>query len=51
MPGVIFPFKQLTQLCRRYNDLSLIDAPHGTGCIPQDLSEIDPDYYDINLHK
>ncbi|KAG7661940.1 uncharacterized protein J8A68_004543 [[Candida] subhashii] len=51
MPGVIFPFKQLTELCKRYDVLSLIDGAHGVGCIPQDLSEIDPDFYVSNLHK
>ncbi|EGW34795.1 uncharacterized protein SPAPADRAFT_53204 [Spathaspora passalidarum NRRL Y-27907] len=51
MPGVIFPFKQLVNLCKKYDVVSLIDGAHGIGCIPQDLSEIAPDFYVSNLHK
>ncbi|RLV95422.1 Hercynylcysteine sulfoxide lyase [Spathaspora sp. JA1] len=51
MPGVIFPHKQMVKLCKQYDVLSLIDGAHGIGCIPQDLSEISPDFYVSNLHK
>ncbi|RLV93125.1 Hercynylcysteine sulfoxide lyase [Spathaspora sp. JA1] len=51
MPGVIFPFIQMVKLCKTYDVVSLIDGAHGIGCIPQDLSEISPDFYVSNLHK
>lgn len=51
MPGVILPFKQLIELCKKYNVLSLVDGAHGVGCITQDLSEMDPDFYVSTLHK
>lgn len=51
MPGVIFPYKETTQLCHKYKVLSLIDGAHGIGCIPQDLSALKPDFYVSNLHK
>ncbi|CAK9438687.1 uncharacterized protein LODBEIA_P29110 [Lodderomyces beijingensis] len=51
MPGVIFPHKQMVQLCKKYNVLSLIDGAHGIGCIPQNLDLLKPDFYVSNLHK
>ncbi|CAI5758904.1 unnamed protein product [Candida verbasci] len=51
MPGIIFPFKQMTKLCKSYNVISLIDGAHGIGCISQDLKSLDPDFYVSNLHK
>ena len=51
MPGVIFPHVEMTKLCHEYNVLSLIDGAHGIGCIPQDLSDLKPDFYVSNLHK
>jgi selenocysteine lyase/cysteine desulfurase len=50
-PGVRMPFERLTELCRQYGILSFIDAAHGVGAIPTDLTLLDPDFYVSNCHK
>ncbi|KKK24179.1 hypothetical protein ARAM_005977 [Aspergillus rambellii] len=51
MPGVRFPFEQLTRVAREEGVLSVIDAAHGVGQIPLDLSVLQPDFFTTNCHK
>ncbi|KAJ3280872.1 hypothetical protein HDU79_011277 [Rhizoclosmatium sp. JEL0117] len=51
LPAVITPFKELTELFRKYGILTCLDAAHAIGQIPFDLSEIKPDFCVTNLHK
>ena len=50
-PGVRMPFERLTELCRQHGILSCIDAAHGVGAIPIDLTKLRPDFFVSNCHK
>lgn len=51
MPGVQIPYVELTNLCKEYGVLSLVDGAHLIGLIPVDFAEFRPDFYTSNLHK
>ncbi|GEQ67685.1 hypothetical protein JCM33374_g1350 [Metschnikowia sp. JCM 33374] len=53
MPGVRVPFVEISQLCKEYGVLSLVDGAHSIGLLPIDLGSQDflPDFYVSNLHK
>jgi selenocysteine lyase/cysteine desulfurase len=51
MPGVKMPYELLTRICRENGVLSLVDAAHGIGHIPLDISSFRPDFLLTNCHK
>lgn len=51
MPAYLFPFQQLTKLCKKYGVVSVIDAAHGVGLVPFAIDLFKPDYLVSNLHK
>lgn len=51
VPGVKMPYELLTEICRAYGVLSVIDAAHGIGHIPLDISSFRPDFLLTNCHK
>jgi selenocysteine lyase/cysteine desulfurase len=51
MPGLLMPFERLVRLCREEGVMSLVDAAHGVGQIPLNLSDLDPDFLVTNCHK
>ncbi|GME83360.1 unnamed protein product [Ambrosiozyma monospora] len=50
-PGIKFPYKEITKLCKKYNAISCIDGAHSIGMLPIDLDELQADFYITNLHK
>ncbi|WBW72687.1 ergothioneine biosynthesis protein Egt2 [Schizosaccharomyces osmophilus] len=51
MPVIQLPCKELIQLCKKYNVISVIDAAHGIGLSPLSMSSLDPDFLYTNAHK
>jgi len=50
-PSMVEPVKEMAELCRKYNVLSIIDGAHAPGQIPIDILEINCDFYTGNCHK
>ncbi|BFZ57735.1 hypothetical protein PYCC9005_004788 [Savitreella phatthalungensis] len=51
LPGVLKPWKQLVNLCKKHGVLSLVDGAHGIGIKQLDLKSADPDFFISNCHK
>lgn len=51
IPAYMFPYLELTKLCKKYNTISLNDGAHGIGLEPLSLDDYKPDFYVSNLHK
>ncbi|KAG7288361.1 Glycosylphosphatidylinositol (GPI)-anchored cell wall endoglucanase [Staphylotrichum longicolle] len=51
LPGVRFPFEDVTAACRKASILSLIDGAQGIGMVDLDLGAVDPDFFVSNCHK
>ncbi|PHH90702.1 hypothetical protein CDD83_2889 [Cordyceps sp. RAO-2017] len=51
MPGVRFPFEEVTKACRELGVLSLVDGAQGVGMLHLDLAALDADFFLSNCHK
>ncbi|KAJ8299890.1 hypothetical protein KUTeg_021409, partial [Tegillarca granosa] len=48
---MVLPVKRLTQLCKQYGVLSMIDGAHAPGQLPLNIPDLDADFYTGNFHK
>jgi isopenicillin-N epimerase len=49
--GIIFPAKEICEICRNRGILTLVDGAHAPGSIELNIEEINPDWYTGNCHK
>jgi isopenicillin-N epimerase len=49
--ALIFPVKELIELCRENNTISIIDGAHVPGMFDLNIEELNPDFYTNNCHK
>ncbi|MGA2297440.1 MAG: aminotransferase class V-fold PLP-dependent enzyme, partial [FCB group bacterium] len=49
--GIIFPVKELAELCRQNGTYCLIDGAHAPGMLDLNIPDINADWYVGNLHK
>lgn len=50
-PGVVYPWRAVVALARRYRVLSLVDGAHSIGQERLDVPGADPDFFVSNCHK
>lgn len=50
-PGVVYPWREIVTLARRYKILSLVDGAHSIGQEALDVPAADPDFFVSNCHK
>ncbi len=51
MTAQLFPAKEICNLARENNIISIVDAAHAVGQYPLDINQIAPDFYFSNIHK
>ena len=49
--GIIFPAKEICELCRNREIYSFVDGAHAPGTIDLNIEDINPDWYTGNCHK
>lgn len=50
-PTLILPIKELINLSRKFNSLSLVDGAHAVGHLNVQILDLNPDFYFSSLHK
>lgn len=52
MPAARLPWERLVELCKQYNVMSIVDAAHCVGLLPDvSLNTVRPDFFITNIHK
>ena len=49
--AIIFPVKELIEICHAYNTIVVIDGAHTPGMLELNIEELKPDFYTGNCHK
>ncbi len=49
--AIVFPIKQIVQLCKEKGVLVLVDGAHAPGMLDLNVNELDADWYVGNFHK
>jgi len=49
--AIRLPTERLVALSRKHNIPVFVDGAHGIGCVPIDLTALNPDYFVTNCHK
>lgn len=49
--GIVFPIKEIIEICRARNIKVMIDGAHAPGMLDLNLNELKPDWYTGNCHK
>jgi selenocysteine lyase/cysteine desulfurase len=49
--GVVMPVREIVQLAREHDIISVIDGAHPPGMMKVDMAELDPDFYASSPHK
>jgi isopenicillin-N epimerase len=49
--ALIFPLKEMIDVCRRRGVAVLVDGAHAPGVLPLDIPSLGADWYTANLHK
>ena len=44
-PTVVFPIKEISELCHKANALVLVNGVHGPGHVPTHVASLNPDFY------
>lgn len=43
--AIVFPIKEMIQMCHKYDVMVMIDGAHAWGQVKLNLQELDPDFY------
>jgi selenocysteine lyase/cysteine desulfurase len=49
--GIVFPWREISVLCKKFGVQVMIDGAHGIGQVEIDLSGAEPHYFTTNCHK
>jgi isopenicillin-N epimerase len=49
--AIVFPIREIVDLCREKGILILIDGAHAPGMVDVEIDDLAPDWYVANLHK
>lgn len=51
LTGQLFPVQRICRMARQRGILTIVDGAHAVGHFPYKISDLEPDYYGVSLHK